>query len=341
VSASAVILERRVQPLAEPADAGAEAIHFNLLEKVGWDLQSTPSVRLYQRDRRDGSLLRDCCGRPIPDADFDRALRELRSSPVAGAFPWLLEGLDPRTGAQPAPCEACVSGVPLSLISGRDDLCLDPKRWCPKHACVVAAVRDVRHMTICDVVRPVARPFRPRPEVCYRYVEIEKICESFGTYSPEDCVGWELPRRAKLCAAPGDLFIANIWSSAGKWMIAGADARDGRLLVTNGCTQFELIPGREALLPELVFGLCSEAFRVQMRARACGSDGLSWITTEDILSIVVPVQDPASDARAVIERRIQDSCSGQLHLPSLVSNELARIAPAVNIPRRASHTAQV
>lgn len=337
VSASAVILERRAQPLATLAELTDYPIYFDLLDKVGWDLQSTPSTRLYKRNLHDGSLLRNSQGELILDADFDRVLQDLRASDVAQTFPWVLEGVEPASEAGP-PRGSC--GVPVSQISVREDLCLDPKRWCPKHARVVAALRNTEHFQIGEVLRPVVRPFKARRDVCYRYVEIENIYEAFAVYIPESRPGWALPRRARLRAAPGDIFIANIWSSAGKWMIAGAEAHDGCLVVTNGCTQFELIPGREALLPDLVFGLSSEAFKVQMRARASGSDGLSWITAEDMTSILLPHQPP-SGTRPVIEQRLKDAYCGHLHLPSLVSEELAQIAPAVDIPQRSSHTVQV
>jgi hypothetical protein len=186
----------------------------------------------------------------------------------------------------------------------------------------------------------VSRTLRKKSEAVYRYVEIEKIYEAFGAYVADECFGWALPDRGRLVAAPGDIFIANIWSSAGKWMIAGDEARDGRLIVTTGCTHFELIPGQESLLPDLVFGLCSEAFKVQMRALATGSDGLSSICVADICSIVLPRMK--SDAlRAQIERRIREARAGQLVLPRVVRDELAVVAPETNVPLRSSHVVQV
>ena len=88
------------------------------------------------------------------------------------------------------------------------------------------------------------------------------------------------------------------------------EAQDGRLIVTTGCTHFELIPGQESLLPDLVFGLCSEAFKVQMRALATGSDGLSSICVADICSIVLPRMQSAA-VREQIQRRIREARAGQ------------------------------
>jgi type I restriction enzyme M protein len=230
--------------------------------------------------------------------------------------------------------------VPASQIAARPDLSLDPKRWSRKHVETRAAVRSVPHIEIGQVIRPVTRPLRKKRQGDYRYVEIEKIREEFGAYVADPYRGWELPGRARLVAAPGDIFIANIWSSAGKWMIAGDEASDGQLIVTSGCSHFEVIPGQEEALPDLVFGLCSEAFKVQMRANATGSDGLSNISVADICSISLPRMQSA-EVREKLERQIRDARAGRLILPNLVRDELARIAPATNIPLRASHAAQV
>jgi N-6 DNA Methylase len=62
VSASAVILERRREPLSDLSQMPDYPIHFNLVEKVGWDLQSKYATRIFKRDPRDGTELRDAAG---------------------------------------------------------------------------------------------------------------------------------------------------------------------------------------------------------------------------------------------------------------------------------------
>lgn len=334
VSASVVILEKRQSPLADVAEMTDHPIHFNLLERVGWDLQSNRSGRIYKRDPADGSLvLHPHTNEPLLDADFDRVREELYSSTIVSAFPWLATGVP-----EAAPAGGWV--VQASQISARDDLCLDPKRWCSKHSKLIAELNGVANIRLGDVLRSVNRRVKKVAGCTYRYVEIEKIYENFGAYISEPHPAWSLPDRAKLSAAPGDVFIANIWSSAGKWLIAGDEAADGRLLVTTGCTHFEVIPGQESLLPDLVFGLSSEAFRVQMRALATGSDGLSSVSTEDILSITLP--RPQSEAiRTAIEGRLDQNKEGHTVLGRVVREELAIVAPGVNIPPRTSHVAQV
>lgn len=333
VSASALILERRAQPLSSLAELQDHPIHFNLVEKVGWDLQSKYATRVYQRDPRNGIELRDAKGDRIPDTDFEVARLEALTSASVDSFPWMNQS------ARKARTSEGWS-IKASQVCAHPDLSLDPKRWSRKHVATRAAVQGVPHFELGQVIRPVTRLLRKRPQGAYRYVEIEKIYEAFGAYIADDCFGWELPGRGRLVAAPGDIFIANIWSSAGKWMIAGDEASDGRLIVTTGCTHFELIPGQEAMLPDLVFGLCSEAFKVQMRACAAGSDGLSTIAITDMSSIRLPkIQSP--EVRQQIEQQIQEARAGHLILPRMVRDELARVAPETNIPPRSSHVVQV
>jgi type I restriction enzyme M protein len=333
VSASAVILERRQEPLSDLSHLPDHPIHFNLVEKVGWDLQSKYASRIFKRDPRDGTELRDAAGERIPDTDFESARLEALTSAAVDAFPWMARGERKDRASEGW-------SVHASQIAAHADLCLDPKRWCRKHIRVLRSIRAAAHVEVGRVIRPITRLLRKKPEGVYRYVEIEKIYEAFGAYVADECFGWALPARGRLVAAPGEIFIANIWSSAGKWMIAGDEARDRHLIVTTGCSHFELIPGQEDLLADLVFGLCSEAFKVQMRALATGSDGLSSICVADICSIVLPRMRSAA-VREQIERRIREARAGQVVLPRVVRDELALVAPETNVPLRSSHVVQV
>jgi len=333
VSASAVILERRERPLSDLGELQDHPIHFNLVEKVGWDLQSRYATRVFKRDPGDGTELRNERGERIPDTDFEEARLEVLTSAAVDSFPWM---------DQSARKNRTTEGwsVKISDIAHHPDLSLDPKRWSRKHVATCAAIAAVPHIELGKVIRPVTRLLRRKARTRYRYVEIEKMYEAFGAYIADECFGWELPNRGRLVAAPGDIFIANIWSSAGKWMIAGDEASDERLIVTTGCSHFELIPGQEALLPDLVFGLCSEAFKVQLRARATGSDGLSTVSLADMSSIVLPRMQ-SQEVRDQIQRRILEARAGQLILPRMVRDELASVAPETNVPLRSSHVVQV
>lgn len=338
VSASVVILEKRKSPLKVLNTNEDYPIHFNMVERVGWDLRSNRGQRVYRRDPKDGALLLDEANEPIIDADFDAVLDQLYSSVTVDAFPWIRRGME-HVGAG----DGWV--VQSKEILSRPDLSLDPKRWSAKYHTLLNAVRAASNFNIGDVLEPViqektGRKSWKKPEETYRYVEIEKIFEDFGTYIPQTYLGWQLPDRAKLVAAPGDIFIANIWSSAGKWMIAGKDADDGKLLVTTGCTHFRVKDTSRDLLPDLIFGLSSEAFRVQMRALATGSDGLSSVATDDICSIILPKIVDGS-TRELIAARITAATSGTLLLSQVVRRSLGENNPSVDVAPRISHVVQV
>lgn len=333
VSASVVVLEKRDKPLATLQGAADFPIHFNLVEKVGWDLQSKRSGRVYRRDPKDGSVVLDEKNQPILDSDFQRVLDELYSSTVVDAYPWLSHGVEQaKTG------DGWV--IQASEVLRDPAMSLDPKFWCEKHFNVRNAVKKVPHVRLGDVLRPVTRKLKKLPSESYRYVEIEKIYENFGAYVAEEMFGWQLPDRGKLVAKPDDVFIANIWSSAGKWMIAGEEASIGNLVVTTGCTQFEVIESARELLPDLIFGLSSEAFRAQMRARATGSDGLSSIAVDDICEIVVPMAT-SEDVRQAVSDRLEEVKGGAIVLAQVVRRDLTAHAPDAAINPRSSHVVQV
>jgi type I restriction enzyme M protein len=219
-------------------------------------------------------------------------------------------------------------------------LILDPKRWCQKYQAVVAGVSGAAHFRLGDALDFVASKFQKRLIDIYRYVEIAQIYENFGTYNWETHRGWNLPGRAKHVAQPHDFFVAHIWSSAGKWFIAGSDAAAGDLVVTSGCYHLRVRPSMEEYLPDLVFGFSTEAFRVQMRALATGSDGLSVVSETDFKAIILPrLTDQA--LRAELTKRISDWTTGGTSLVRLVQNHIRNLLPDLDVSIRPSHVAQV
>ena len=148
-------------------------------------------------------------------------------------------------------------------------------------------------------------------------------------------LGWELPERAKHLAETGDIFVGGVWGSVRKWFLAGADIEN--LVVTNGMHRMRLKPGKEDLLLDLVTGLCTEAFAVQMRARARGSDGLAEVRAEDLAEIVLPhITDPA--VRAEISPFVQQLLAGFTTIESRISHlSSAGKLPIPPVAARMSH----
>jgi len=299
VSASAVVLEKRAVPLANASESEDYSFFVGNIESVGWRAGDKSAGPIYLREASTGEPLLDDNNEPILDADFDRVLSDFIQSPAIDCFPWAADGREPPPGVH-------TEGISIKRILSRADRNLDPKRYAEKFARIQASIASGKHFRLGDVLE-IAPPSRLRIErsKLYRYVEIERV--GIGEYDNEQKMGWDLPSRAKLAAAPGDIFIAHIWSSAGKWFIAAGDCSN--VVVTNGCTRLRFKRGCEDRLADLAVGLSSEAFRIQMRGLATGSDGLAEIVDEDILSIILP-NTLTDKAREAVMVRLEPILSG-------------------------------
>jgi len=171
----------------------------------------------------------------------------------------------------------------------------------------------------------------------YRYIEIGDT-ES-GTYRWTLRRGWELPSRARHLAHPGDIFLGSIWSSVRKWIYVGENTDD--LVLTNGFIRGRLKQGKEAYLVDIVAGLCSEAYAVQMRAFSRGSDGLAQVSEADVMNVVLPkVTNPAARAQlGVLTNQLrQGFTSAEATVTALVGGGKVHTP---DIPLRPDHTAIV
>jgi hypothetical protein len=144
-----------------------------------------------------------------------------------------------------------------------------------------------------------------------------------------------LPSRAKHRAKKGDIYIASIWSSVRKWFIAGTEDDEDKLIVSNGF--YRLRPRTASILPDVVSGLCSEIYRVQMRALATGSDGLAQITPIALKNVVLPYLTN-EDARKAIAHALRDMLKRKETLSSLAHTALQE---RLKIPDRKTQFSQV
>ncbi|ACA31668.1 hypothetical protein [Histophilus somni] len=110
---------------------------------------------------------------------------------------------------------------------------------------------------------------------------------SYGEFTSQEMYGWELPSRAKHFSEPHDLYFGSIWGSAAKWCYIGEYQTD--IIVTNGCHRCRIQKGKEVFLADLLAFLNTEAWAIQMRSLARGSDGLAEISSSDAKNIVVPL----------------------------------------------------
>jgi type I restriction enzyme M protein len=146
----------------------------------------------------------------------------------------------------------------------------------------------------------------------YHYVEIQDI--GFGDYKTTEYRGWELPDRAKHFAEAGDMYVGSIWGSVSKWCLIPSTASN--IVVTNGCHRMRRKPTMTHRLVDVVAFLCSEAYAVQMRAFARGSDGLAEITEDDARKVLVP--ELSQLERSALEPYVQSLLSGTPDLHSKV-----------------------
>lgn len=76
-------------------------------------------------------------------------------------------------------------------------------------------------------------------------------------------------------------------------------------------------PGKSDLALDLIAGFCSEAFGVQMRSAARGSDGLAEIRVEDAAQVVLPLVGN-HDARDRLQPFVDQLMSGLTGVESAV-----------------------
>lgn len=325
VSASVVFLERRETPLVRAADSDDYRFFVGMVENVGWRAGDKLGVVMHKRNQETGALILDEANNPVVESDFEQMTAQFLRCAAGDRFAWLREGKGVDFG------RAQGWSVRMRSVARSPRKILDPKRLCEKFVRLQDRIRAVEHFKLGDVLEEVRSP-RQKKEASsiFHYVEIQNI--DIGAYDYEEVRGWALPSRAQLRAAPGDIFVASIWSSAGKWFMAGGDTKD--LIVTNGCTRLRVKEGCEDYLPDIVAGLSSEAFRVQMRGYSTGSDGLAEISAVDLLSIVLPrIVDAAAReqmndvvkrlkrAEVTLQRTVGIACGPLPHWPKVATRK--------------------
>lgn len=333
VSASVLVLEKRQKTLDDPKTTVSHPVYVNLLNSVGWDIGNKEAKKVFKRDVRNGALLLDDTNNPILDADFGDVLRDLYASNVTNAFTWLAGNVDN------ADAEDGWSVSAEAIVNDAYYL-LDPKRLCRKYRELVTAIQTLDHITlreICEVL-PEGWTGKNNAEQ-YRYVELGDAHEN-GLYEWQELRGWQLPDRAKHQAQSGDVFIGSVWSSVKKWIIVGEEATDSKLIITNGFYRLRMRQGSEDLLPDLVFALSSEFYRVQMRALATGSDGLALISADDLGLVLIP-RLTNEGLKQQIQNYLSRAARSNSTLTAIVRDGLQLFGADLDVPQRKTHSVQV
>jgi len=329
VSASLLFLEKRKKGLKKLVASEKYRFHVGLVTSVGWSIVKYPT-RIYAKDPDTGALLHDDNNEPITDADFKDVIADLLRSDATASFKWLLEN-------RVAPAGPGGWSVPISEILANPDLVLDPKRLNRKFVEVRSTIESRPHFRLGDVMDIVPENTESfEPSESYRYVEIGDVWD--GGYTGTMLRGWQLPSRARHTATEGNIFIGKIWNSVNKWFMAGGKVDD--LVVTNGFYRLEVKPGEEVRIPDVIAGLCSEAYKTQMRGFATGSDGLAEIIEADALNVILPILQTA-EARAEAERHITMYLKGHSTLREFIGDLETNGIEYPSVPARKSVFVQV
>lgn len=284
VSASVVFLEKRLEPIGSLDEDADYSFNVELIESVGWNVGNKKGEPIYQRMPEDGSFVVDEEGDYVLEADFDSVQEDLWNCPAVSDFPWLTAGRD----LEP---DGTGWSRPMSTVIADPTRCLDPKLHSRKHQELRDAIALRPHFVLGDLVDyiPERRTSAGEPVVLddaeeYQYVEIQDVFQ--GDYRSTLLRGWELPQRARHLAEPGDIYAGAVWGSVIKWFLAGDDV--DHVVVTNGFHRMRIKPEMDKFIVDLLAAMSTEAWAVQMRAMARGSDGLAEVNQLDMPSLLVP-----------------------------------------------------
>lgn len=336
VSASVVYLEKRSKPISHVSKGRSYNFSVQMIENVGWNLGDKKAAPRFLRNIEDGSYIVGDDGERLLDADFSSALNDLRSSKAINDFPWLIAGISRQS-------KSGGWSVAIGDVLSDADLTIDPKRHCRKLVGLRNELAALPHFVLGDVVdflkektTAAGKPIRRVIKAQYEYVEIQDI--GHGDFKTTNYRGWEMPERAKHFAEAGDIYIGSIWGSVSKWCLIPGNTTN--LVVTNGCHRLRIKLGMETFLPDIVAFLCTEAYAVQMRAFARGSDGLAEVTEDDVSRVIVPKL--SADARKQIIPYITNLASGIPDVKSKI-NAMVKVKD-IDYPRaekRPSHVVLV
>lgn len=337
VSATVVFLEKRNEPLDEVPKSEDYNVAVHVIEQVGWNTGDKRGAPLYRQDPNNGNLILDDEQEPIVDADFDRVLSDIRGSAAAQDFPWLAA-----SSTRNLILDGAGYSISVNDILSEEYLTLDAKRYCQKVVSVRASIKSHEHFHLGSVVEIISerttsegQTIRKSNADIYRYVELGGV--DAGMYRYETMRGWELPDRARHFAEPGDLYIASVWGSVRKWCVVGDDAAG--LVITNGMLRLRMKPDVDpGLIVDIVAGFASEAYTVQMRALARGSDGLAEIRAEELGHVVLP-KIPDGPARDQIKAFVDQMLAGMTSIESAVRTFGEKgLLPTEPVTPRSSHT---
>ena len=294
VSASAIFLEKLDEPLTQSDKVGEYHFYAGLVESVGWNVGNQQARPIYLRNQETGQIVLDESNTPILDTDFNDVngrFSYVHQPPIISRGFLLVE----------LPRQVRRHGLCPSVMFWRQTVGrLIQNAYQPSSMWLGKQIQEQAHFSLGDVLevipeRPRFRPVSSDSIDMLRFRTLLRVNMIMRRNAGGNCQterGFEQRR--------GDIFIARPWSCAGKWFVATGECDN--LIVTNGCTRLRFKEGQEeGHGPDLAVGLCSEAFRVQMRSLARGSDGLAEVSDKDLLAVVLPCLESDTARRQALE----------------------------------------
>lgn len=347
VSASVIFLEKRANPLDNLGQIDEYCFFVEAVENLGWEAGNKIAKPIYKRNPTDGIFVTDEENNLIIDTDFPNILSRIRNSKAAlNYFEWLqkenlfslihhddsVNNLNNKNEGS-----HCVS---IQTILSDSDLTIDPKRYLKKTEEVKNKIKLNKHVRLGDIVNFLPEKIDSsgnkiiiQKNKKYKYVQLDDI--SYGEFGSNEMYGWQLPSRAKHFAEHGDLYFGSIWGSVAKWCYIGL-AHNG-YVVTNGCHRCRFKDGMEKYLPDLLSFLNTEAWAIQMRSLARGSDGLAEISSLDASNILIPIL--SNEEREAVNPFIEHLKIGTVSLKSFLETRKSEMKTylSCDFPQRPSH----
>ncbi len=341
VSASILFLEKREHPVNKLQDIENYQFFVEMVENLGWEAGNKIAKPVFKRNLNDGSFITDEKGDKILDTDFPIILDRIRNSTAANNYFEWMGNNDLSFHLQKNELPSVLSSHCVDVTNVIDDnvLTLDPKRYSQKVHNVRNLIKQNQYVLLGDIVDFIPEKTNKngnkvilKKDVLYNYVQIENI--SYGEFSSNEMYGWQLPSRAKHLAEFGDLFFGSIWGSASKWCYIGEVHEN--YVFTNGCHRCRIKKDKEHYLVDLLAFLNTEAWAVQMRSMARGSDGLAEISILDAKEILIPLIKDSE--RKSVERFVDDLKKGTVSLKSFIQNKGSNeVFDKLFVPKRPSH----
>jgi type I restriction enzyme M protein len=261
-------------------------IFTGVANHIGFDFKKAATPKIYKRNPIDGSILLDIDGEPLPEDDLLYIGKQLSSFASKNHVQGLRKNPD-------SPVE--YEFVLKSELTSDRDLVLSPKRHTKKYLECLDYVRGQAHTTLREIGASVSQNDNLKIVDTNEYIYLDIGEIGHGTYRLQNRMrGWELPGRAKQSVEMGDILVARLAGSNGKYCMIAGDQNN--LVATNGLFKIRIKDETQRL--NFLHFLETEEFATQFDCLATGSI-MEDVKHDDFISkLLIPV----SKAEVIADR---------------------------------------